>query len=86
MIFKSSLFGGFPSNVVPLHNINAVTKATYFVVGKIIATSIIQAGEAPTCFAQAVADYLVYDRVVSPVCLDDIPDYEVRDCLKQVII
>ena len=36
------------------------------------------------CFAKAVADYLVYDRVRSPTCLDDIPDYEVRNCLQKV--
>ena len=83
-IFKSPLFAGFPSNVVPVHNIKAVSNNTYLVVGKMISTCIIQGGEVPACFASPVADYLVFDRVVSPVCLDDIYDYEIRDCLKQV--
>ena len=84
-IFKSSLFTGFPSNVVPVHDVNAVRDNKFYVIGKMIAACIIQGGEAPACFAHAVADYLVIDRVVSPVCLDDIPEYEVRECLKKVI-
>lgn len=83
-IFKSSLFSGFPSNVVPVHNIKAVSNNTYFVIGKMISTCIIQGGEVPACFAKAVADYLIFERVVSPVCLNDVCDYEIRDCLKQV--
>ena len=39
-----------------------------------ISTCIIQGGEAPVCFSNAVADLLVYDEVRSPVCLEDIPD------------
>ena len=83
-IFKSSLFVGFPNHVVPVHNVKAVTDSTYHTVGKMIATCIIQGGEAPACFASAVADYLVYDRIRSPVCLEDISDYEVRNCLQKV--
>ena len=45
---------------------------------------IIQGGEVPTCFAKAVADYLVFDQVISPVCIDDIPDYEIREMLNKV--
>ena len=44
--------------------IKAVSANTYYVVGKMIATCIIQGGEVPTCFAKAVADYLVFDRVI----------------------
>ena len=82
--FKSSLFAGYPNHVVPLHNVEAVSTETYFLVGKMIATSVIQGGEAPACFAKAVADYLVFERISSPMCLDDIPDYEVRTCLEKV--
>ncbi len=58
----------------------------YYIFGKIIATCIVQGGEAPACFAEAVADYLVFDKVQSPVDVDDIPDLEVRSCLHQVSI
>ena len=83
-IFKSELFAGFPDHVVPLHNVEAVAKNVYFVIGKMIVTCIVQGGEIPICFASAVADYLVFDRVSSKVCLDDIPEYEVRICLQKV--
>ena len=83
-IFKSSLFAGFPNQVVPAHNVQAVANSTYYTIGKMISTCIIQGGEAPACFAKAVADYLVFDRISSPVCIEDIPDYEVQECLRQV--
>lgn len=83
-VFKSPLFTGFPDHVVPVHNVKAVADSTYYTIGKMISTSIVQGGEAPLCFSKAVTDYLVYDRVRSPMCLDDIPDYEVRSCLQKL--
>ena len=47
---KSSLFIGWPVNVIPQHNVEAVANNTYFVVGKLIATSIVQGGQAPLFF------------------------------------
>ncbi len=83
-IFSGSLFSGFPSHVVPRHNINAVSDNTFFYIRKMVATSIVQAGEVPACFSKACADYIAYGRVCSPVCLEDIPEQEVRECLKKV--
>ena len=51
---------------------------------KMIATCLVQGSEPPTCFASAVADYLVFGRVESAVDLDDIPDFKVRNCLHKV--
>ncbi len=82
--FKSALFAGYPNHTVPLHNVEAVSNNTYFFVGKMIATCVIQGGEVPACFAKAVADYLVFDQVSAAFCLDDIPDYEARMCLQKV--
>ena len=79
----SGLFSGWPSNVVPLHNVEAVAN-NFFLVGKMISTSLIQGGQPPLCFARAVADFVVFDEVKSSPCLDDIPDYEVRQKLKEV--
>ena len=83
-IFKSSLFEGYPIHTIPLHNVEAVANNKYYMIGKMIATCIIQGGEAPACFAKPVADYIVYDKICSSVCLDDIPDMEVRDSLRKV--
>lgn len=83
-IFQSQLFTGFPDHVIPLHNVKEVANNTYLVVGKMIATCIVQGGESLACFAPAVADYLVYERVQSKVCIEDIPDHDIRECLRQV--
>ena len=84
-IFRSSLFQGYPNHTVPLHNVEAVASNKFCTIGKMLATCIVQGGEAPVCFSKAVADYLVYDEVCSPVCLDDIADKEVQESLQKVI-
>ena len=81
---KSGLFSGAPDHVVPLHCVEAVTNNKFSVIGKMLATCLIQGGQAPACFAQAVADFIVYDCIRSPVCLEDIADYEVRSNLEKV--
>ena len=65
------------------YNVEAVTANKFFLVGK-ISTSLIQRGQPPPSFARAVADFVVFDEVKSSPCLDDIPDYEVRQKLKEV--
>jgi hypothetical protein len=54
---QSSLFTGWPSHVVPMHNMEAVSKKKLVVIGKMLATCVAQGGVAPLCFARAVADY-----------------------------
>ena len=81
---KSGLFAGWPDHVVPLHNIDAVASNTFYVVGKMLAACLVQGGQPPVCFAHAVADYLVFDRVRSVPCIQDIADYEVQQFMEQV--
>lgn len=81
----SGLFAGWPSNVVPIHNVEAVTSNKYFIVGKMIATCLIQGGQPPVCFAPAIAEYLVFNEVRSKPALDDIYDYSVRQKLEKVV-
>ena len=83
-IFKSHLFSGFPTNVVPRHNIKAVAENTFYYIRKIIATCIVQGSEAPVCFAKACADYLIHGRVGTPDCLEDISDPQIRESLEKV--
>lgn len=56
---------------------------TNFVVGKMLATCLVQ-GESPVCFAKAIADYIVFDNISSPPCIDDIPDFEIKQLLLKV--
>lgn len=81
---KSGLFAGHPHHVVPLHNVNAVENKMFYLVGRMIATVLVQGGQPPACFAKAIADFLVFHEIKSSVCIDDIPDYTIRNSLKQV--
>ena len=71
---------------MPCHNVDAVEQIKYFVVGKMIATAIVQGGQPPVYFAGAVADFLVFDSVKSPVDVEDIPNFEIRQSLEKVIV
>lgn len=84
-VFTSGLFSGWPHNVVPLHNVEAVTSNTYFIIGKMIATSLVQGEPPPLCFAAAIADYLIYDEIKSGPCIDDIPNHTIRQKVQQVL-
>ena len=84
-LFKfSGLFAGYPVNVTPLHNVQAVESKKFFTAGKMLCMSLIQGGEAPSCFTKAVADYLVYGEVRSPVDICDIHDETIRNSLAEV--
>ena len=84
-MFRSSLFQGYPSHTVPLHNVEAVASNIFYNIGKILATCIVQGGEAPVCFSKAMADYLIYDEIRSPVCLEHIAEQEIQNSLQKVI-
>ena len=81
---SSGLFAGWPQNVVPIHSVEAVAANSYYIVGKMIATCLVQGGQPPVCFAAAVADYIVFDEVKSEPSLNDIPDHTVRNKLEKV--
>ena len=72
---KSGLFGGWLDHVVPNHNVDALIHNKYYVVGKMLATALVQGGQPPVFFVGAVADFLVVETVKSPVNLDNIPDF-----------
>ena len=85
-VFQSqTMFTGWPCHTVPVHNITSIASNHFFLVGEMIAMSLIQGGQAPACFSHAVADYLVFNDVRSKPCIDDIPDVEVREAMKEVI-
>jgi hypothetical protein len=83
---KSGLFYGWPDHVVPLHHIEAITTNQFYMIGKMLAVCMIQGGEPPVCFSKAIADYLVYERIESLPCIDDIPDVNIRNLMKKVML
>lgn len=78
------LFVGWPDHVIPVHNINAISENKYCLIGKMIATSVVQGGQPSVCFSAAIADFMVYDSIRSKPCIDDIPDHEVRQAMREV--
>jgi hypothetical protein len=83
---NSGLFIGWPSNVIPVSNFDAVGANKYFIVGRIISTSLVQGGATPACFCQAIAKYLAYDQIRCDPCIDDITDEYVKNKLMKVIL
>lgn len=63
IFIKSGLFIGWPANVIPVCNTDAVAANKFFIIGRIIATCLVQGGQAPACFNKAVAEFLVYHEV-----------------------
>ena len=81
---SSGLFAGWPQNVVSIYSVEAVAANSYYIVGKMIGTCLVQGGQPPVCFAAAVADYIVFDEVKSEPSLNDIPDHTVWNKLEKV--
>ncbi len=78
---QSGLFSASPSNVVPVHSIQGIAENRFYIIGKMVSTSIVQGGQPPLCFAKAVADYILFDDVKSSPCLDD---FHIRQSLEKV--
>ena len=49
ILSKSGFFDGFPERVILLYDVTGIANNTYYIIGKMISTCIIQGGEAPTC-------------------------------------
>ena len=69
-----------------MQNVLALSADQYALAGKMIATSIVQDGPAPHCFAAAVADILVFNEVVSEADLSEIHDVDIQGKMKRVRI
>ena len=65
-------------------SVESVGSNKFYMIRKMLAICIAQVEEALVCFSEAVTDYLVYDEVHSPVCLDDIADKEIQESLLKV--
>lgn len=45
-----------------------------------------QGGSGPHCFCKPVAEYIAYEAIKSEGDVETIPDYEIREKLKQVAV
>ena len=76
---KTVFFIGWPANVIPVCNTDAVAANKFFIIG------LVQGGRAPACFNKAVAEFLVYHEVRCEPRVDDITDVKVKAALMKVI-
>ena len=78
------MFKGWPKNVTIKHNVEATAANRFFLAGKILSTVIVQGGQAPNCFSEAVADFLIYDKICSLPVIKDVTDIVALNCLIKV--
>ena len=83
--YTSGLFAGLPGHLTPIHSVEALSSNKFYVVGKMLATGLVQGGQPPVCFAKPVADFLAFESVKSVVDLEDIPECDIIESLKKVI-
>ena len=83
-VSSSGIFVGSSGHVVPMHSLEALSSNKFYVVGKMFATSIVQGGLAPFCFAKPEADFLVFGTVKSAIDLKDIPDFDIMQSMIKV--
>ena len=77
------LFDGCLDRHVARHNIVELQGNSYFLVGHLIALSLMHGGPAPQFFARAVAEYLLNVNPLT-VTIEDIPDQGVQENLLHV--
>ena len=85
MFQLQDMFMGWPNNVTMKHNIEATATNKFFLAGKILSTIIIQGGQGPHCFSEAVADYLIHEKVCSLPVIEDVNDDFAQDCIAKVV-
>ena len=81
---RSGMFRGWPDNLSPMSNSQAVANKKFYICGKVIASMIIQGGEAPNCFSKPIVDFIIYDDLYYSGNLQDIQDKEIQEKLTKV--
>ena len=81
---KNMLFCGDEDKRVPRHCLIELDKKTFFMVGKMLAMSLMHGGPAPTFLAGSVINYILYGKSEADVM--DVPDQSVRDLLLKVSV
>lgn len=74
MCQSSGMFHGWPDHVSPVSNSQAVANNKFYICGKIIASMIIQGGQAPNCFSKPIVDFIIYEIVKYSGNLQGVPD------------
>ena len=79
---KNVLFRGDGNRRVPRHCVGELKKKTFFIVGKMLALSLMHGGPAPTFLADSIVNYILHGNTDGKVT--DVPDQSVQDVLLKV--
>lgn len=82
---KANVLIGIGGQYTFSHDIEKLESKEYYYFGQIIALSLLQGGSGPHCFCKPVAEYIAYEAIKSEGDVETIPDYEIREKLKQVL-
>lgn len=72
-----NLFTGPPSARTLVHNVLALQRNEFHVVGHVIALSLMYGGGAPYIFARSVVTYLM-DEPIDTTMIDEVPDLDIQ--------
>ena len=65
-------------------NVGALQKNSFLIVGRILATMVVQGGEIPRLFSASICEYIQSGFDNSFPTIDEVPDKNVRDSLNKV--
>ena len=78
------MFRGWPDRLSPISNSQAVATKKFYNCGKVMASMIVQGGQAPNCFSKPIVDFIVSDTINYSGNLQDIPDKDIQEKLIKV--
>ena len=76
MCQRSGMFRGWPDHLSPIFK-------KFYVCGKVMASMIVQGGQAPNCFSKPIVHFIVSDTINYSGNLD-IPDKDIQEKLIKV--
>ena len=82
------LFDGQRGHLVPSHNYDFVSGGLFVIIGKMILHALLNNCNGVPGILPAVVSYLISgkrDAVVAMVCLQDVPDFDLRKSLEKVL-
>ena len=86
--FNIQLFGGLKGHLIPFYGVDAIASGCFEIAGKVVAHSILHDGPGFVGLARSLVEYLAtgsVDEAKGIVSLDDLPDLELKQILKEEV-
>ena len=84
----SNCFGGLKGHLIPFYGVDAIASGCFEIAGKVVAHSILHDGPGFVGLARSLVEYLAtgsVDEAKGIVSLDDLPDLELKQILKEEV-